>query len=413
MKFMLNCDYYYHYFGEDLMVIGKYGQYLLNEYQALVLKQINETGSVESLIGYFSDIAGECETKIKKLLLDTLKLFLKKEFIVKGVSVYPKHIYGEVGKFYPRKIVIGLTNKCHLQCTHCFKEAGPINRNFLKYEELINFLDRVKGKVYEIQLTGGEPMAHPHFKEISKYATENFQEVTMTTTGHLINSKSIIYLKGMSYIQISLYHHNPILNDQITNGKDTLNKTIRGIRFLNNENLDYSVTNIVRNSLIDEFDNFIEFLILNQVKAVRFGLFSHLGRGKLVGSDWFLSPSKVEEFYEMLIEKSREYGSRINIHTWEEDNCFNYFEDIVDGTMRCGAGVIEWTINESGHIKPCTFFPDGEFSSYSLQNFEEYSMQNHEQNIVRKINDWEGLLQTVGLSTRNICEEIYKMVEKK
>ncbi|HFR3737520.1 TPA: radical SAM protein, partial [Streptococcus suis] len=96
MKFMLNCDYYYHYFGEDLMVIGKYGQYLLNEYQALVLKQINETGSVESLIGYFSDIAGECETKIKKLLLDTLKLFLKKEFIVKGVSVYPKHIYGEV-----------------------------------------------------------------------------------------------------------------------------------------------------------------------------------------------------------------------------------------------------------------------------------------------------------------------------
>ncbi|HFR3729253.1 TPA: radical SAM protein, partial [Streptococcus suis] len=115
------------------------------------------------------------------------------------------------------------------------KEAGPINRNFLKYEELINFLDRVKGKVYEIQLTGGEPMAHPHFKEISKYATENFQEVTMTTTGHLINSKSIIYLKGMSYIQISLYHHNPILNDQITNGKDTLNKTIRGIRFLNNE----------------------------------------------------------------------------------------------------------------------------------------------------------------------------------
>lgn len=81
--------------------------------------------------------------------------------------------------------------------------------------------------------------------------------------------------------------------------------------------------------------------------------------------------------------------------------------------MRCGAGVIEWTINESGHIKPCTFFPDGEFSSYSLQNFEEYSMQNHEQNIVKKINDWEGLLQTVGLSTRNICEEIYKMVEKK
>ncbi|MFX3997911.1 radical SAM protein, partial [Streptococcus suis] len=62
----------------------------------------------------------------------------------------------------------------------------------------------------------------------------------------------------------------------------------------------------------------------------------------------------------MLIEKSREYGSRINIHTWEEDNFFNYFEDIVDGTMRCGAGVIEWTINESGHIKPCTFFPDGE-----------------------------------------------------
>lgn len=71
--------------------------------------------------------------------MDTLKLFLEKEFIVKGVSAYPKHIYGEVGKFYPRKIVIELTNKCHLQCIHCFKEAGPINRNFLKYEELINF----------------------------------------------------------------------------------------------------------------------------------------------------------------------------------------------------------------------------------------------------------------------------------
>lgn len=411
--YKLNCNFYYHYFGHDMVVINSDRRYLLNEYQAFIVSQINETGSIDSIVDYFAQVTDEDRHKVEELLDSALVLLLKTGFVVPSNKREKVPIYGESGKYYPKKITIELTNKCHLQCVHCFKEASPVNRDHLTSSDLIRFLDEIKDKVYSIQLTGGEPMAHPHFKKIIEYVLDNFSDVSMTTTGHLINSKNIEYIKRLSYVQVSLYHYNPEQNDSITNGKDILLKTLRGIKFLNESGVDYSVTNIVRKNLIDEFDDFIDYLIYNQVKSIRFGLFSHLGRGKSVGSEWFLNAKEIEKFYDMLIEKSKDYKNQINIHTWESDTCSSFFEDTTGEVMKCGAGIIEWTINEYGELKPCPFFPDNDFLGYSIENYQEYASLNNESSIISKINDWESLLRTVGLSTKNVCEEIYRVVENK
>lgn len=406
----LNCNNYYHYFGRDMIVMGVDEQYILNEFQSRILTMLNHSLGIDEIASEFLKIVDDSTYKdIKFLIKDTINQMQQYNLISETDFKSSVKIYGEQNKYYPKKIVIELTNKCHLECVHCFKEAGPSRRNFVKAEDLLDFLEKLKGKVYEIQLTGGEPMAHPSFDKILKYVLENYKIVTITTTAHLINSRNIDKLKGISFVQVSLYHHTSEIQDKITNGKNSLSKTIRGIEYLNNAGIAYSVTNIVRNSLLDEFDKYIEFLIENNVKEVRFGLLSSLGRGRKTDSDWFLSKEAVEEFYDLLIKKNKEYRDLIKIHTWEED-CSTFFKDVTDNTMKCGAGVIEWTINENGFIKPCTFFPDSYYTSYSIGNFEDYVTCNHSDEIVSGINEWEKRLHSVGLSTKNICEEIYKVV---
>ncbi|MCS4487415.1 radical SAM protein [Streptococcus sciuri] len=163
-----------------------------------------------------------------------------------------------------------LTNKCHLNCIHCYKQSSPLKRQFLNFNDLVTFLDKMKGSVYEIQLIRGELMVHPKFNEIAKYVTNNFEFVTMTTTGHFINSRNIELIKRFSFIQVSLYHYKSEINDKITKKKQSLRKTLKGIEYL--------------------------------IKSVRFGLFSHLGRGTFIQADWVLSKQRVENVSDLLSE---------------------------------------------------------------------------------------------------------------
>ena len=79
-------------------------------------------------------------------------------------------VNGEYGKFYPKEIIIELTNRCNFSCPFCYKNAQK-NGNFLDYNEIAKIYHLIRGKVKYIQLTGGEPTMHPDFEKIVELLT--------------------------------------------------------------------------------------------------------------------------------------------------------------------------------------------------------------------------------------------------
>lgn len=255
-------------------------------------------------------------------------------------------------------------------------------------------------------------MTYPWFEEVVRVAREQFSYLSLTTTGHFINERNIDVIKLFDFVQLSLYHYDSEVNDSITRGKNNLEKTVSSVELLNKYDISYGVSNIIRRSIIKNYDQYINYLISKSVKEVSFGLLSVLGRGKQLNDDWILSEKEIIEFSDILMCSSEYYKDDIKINTWEENSLDNFFQEPFDTGLLCGAGVLEWTINENGNIKPCSFFPDKYYDGISVEKYEEYSSVNQKQNILSSIIDWEKELKKVGESTKNICEHIYSAVNR-
>ncbi|MFH1275672.1 MAG: radical SAM protein, partial [Candidatus Woesearchaeota archaeon] len=84
-----------------------------------------------------------------------------------------------------KKIYIEITNVCNLSCNFCPKTIRK--PEFMSLELFKKVLEEVKQLTEEITLhLMGEPLLHPHIKEIINLAEENNIYINLTTNGTLI-----------------------------------------------------------------------------------------------------------------------------------------------------------------------------------------------------------------------------------
>lgn len=171
-------------------------------------------------------------------------------------------------------------------------------------------------------------MTYPWFEEVVRVAREQFSYLSLTTTGHFINERNIDVIKLFDFVQLSLYHYDSEVNDSITRGKNNLEKTVSSVELLNKYDISYGVSNIIRRSIIKNYDQYINYLISKSVKEVSFGLLSVLGRGKQLNDDWILSEKEIIEFSDILMCSSEYYKDDIKINTWEENSLDNFFKNL-------------------------------------------------------------------------------------
>jgi molybdenum cofactor biosynthesis enzyme MoaA len=68
-------------------------------------------------------------------------------------------------------ISIELTNQCNFGCTHCYKDAGTGQIGYLSVDSFGEIMNGLHGRIYAVELTGGEPTLHPEFTDIIKLNT--------------------------------------------------------------------------------------------------------------------------------------------------------------------------------------------------------------------------------------------------
>lgn len=85
------------------------------------------------------------------------------------------------------KVMVQITEKCNLRCSHCFAEANCIgNEMTLQAVREVLIPQLIKNQVIKVTLTGGEPLVHPHVKEITSLLLDNGIGVSICTNGTLI-----------------------------------------------------------------------------------------------------------------------------------------------------------------------------------------------------------------------------------
>lgn len=283
--------------------------------------------------------------------------------------------------------------------------ASPENNDFLIEKKLDELLKNLKGKIYSIQITGGEPMLHKNFFDISQLCKKNCLYLTLTTTGMLINDRNAEKLKIFSDIQVSLHSYKDYEHDYLTNSKGSRQKVIKGINSLKKVGYtNISISHIVTNKNFSDLNQILKFAQNNKISDVTFGLMSKLGRGKNLDKSFFLSEDNIDIVMEEL-ESCKEVYYDINFSDWHDvDNNFNKI-----ASMPCEAGTLTWVINEKGNILPCEYFTYHGCNIGSIKDLKSLVEQNPRYKTIHSANELINSFELDNVDSDLICEKI-KMI---
>ena len=375
-------------------------QILISQLESVILSMLDGTKTEEMVQ---NDILSELQItseKEKKTVIDNISNIVDHFSPYIDIREKPSKrsafVYGDLSQEIPYELSIELTDRCLLECKHCYKEAGNYGHKFINTERLIDFLRKVKNKVHTIQLTGGEAMMHPEFEIILNYCKNNFNEVVVSTTGLLINRDNVDCFKG-TRVYISLYSFDPLENEEYV-GKDVLEKILSAIKLLKRKEIHVCINTIVSNRNVENLSQFINKCEELQVDGVGLGKNTLVGRAKNLNYDEHCSDN-----CELCVRKIEE--------SFMSDKMYlsTFISDTLPNELRCGC--YKWIINEEENIMPCAFFP----KDFSLGNISDpiESILNQEKynEMIEKLIKWAKELKLTGESITDVCEALYLVDE--
>ncbi len=150
-----------------------------------------------------------------------------------GVSGSGDHLRYRKGVHRRPVVVWNTTQRCNLNCIHCYARAD--NKNYLNEltteqgKELIN--DLAEFEVPVLLFSGGEPLMRRDLFELASLAKDRGLRIVLSTNGTLITKETAEKLKktGFAYVGISLDGMEGT-NDYFRAQKGAYDAAVKGIR---------------------------------------------------------------------------------------------------------------------------------------------------------------------------------------
>ena len=155
-----------------------------------------------------------------------------------------------------------ITHRCNLRCKHCYQEDYSAFEGFDNALNILNqYCELLKayGCIGRLNITGGEPLTHPHLFDLLRAARSHGIRTGVLTNGTLIGSWEARKLKacGVDYVQISLDGMEKV-HDAIR-GKGSFEKAVNGIYALRSQGIFTSVSFTAQNSNFRELKKLASF----------------------------------------------------------------------------------------------------------------------------------------------------------
>lgn len=137
-----------------------------------------------------------------------------------------------------RTFYLYLSTSCNLSCRHCwitprFIGGQPDPGEIINVPALQDAIQDAKPiGLNSMKLTGGEPLLHPHFREICTLATHEGLSMNMETNGTMITADLARFLKNetsLEFISISIDSADPMKHDAFRGSKGAFDAAMQGI----------------------------------------------------------------------------------------------------------------------------------------------------------------------------------------
>ena len=182
-----------------------------------------------------------------------------------------------------RTLYFYVTDKCNLNCNHCWID-GDYKKNNIFNIELLKIILPVMKKMglRSVCLTGGEPTLHPQILEIIKLFYDTSISITLLTNGLLLTKDFCKTISNLNlFCSVSLDGALSETHDGIRGKKGAYNITISGIQYLLEYEIPFEVIFAVQKRNEHEIYDFINFIEKIGVKNVKFNFLNYNGGNRI------------------------------------------------------------------------------------------------------------------------------------
>ncbi len=179
-----------------------------------------------------------------------------------------------------------LTQRCNLFCTHCYLSAYPnadISDDLTTKEcfKVMDDIEKVNPNVFLI-LTGGEPLVRKDIFDIAAYGSDKGFTCVLGTNGVLIGKTEARKMRqsGLQGASISLDSVDPAKHDRFRQLPKSWEHAIRGIDYLKEEGLDFSIHMSVMEWNVSEIPQMIDLSRKLGARVLNFFFLIQTGRGE-------------------------------------------------------------------------------------------------------------------------------------
>jgi len=245
---------------------------------------------------------------------------------------------------------IELTSYCNENCIHCYIPQTR-KKQTLKFETVCYVLDQLSElNTLTVTFSGGEPLLHPQFKQILKYARKrDFLITILTNLTHLSDEILKLFKEINIYkIQVSLYSLNPEIHDYITQTPNSFHKTINNIMKLYKN----KVPVVINCPLMKEnYLSYKELFVWAQEKNIQVETdFLIMAKSDCDTSNLShrLNLSQIEQVIKNTIILDKHYRDSLVNHKLQNNTLSSSMNKPI-----CSVGFRKLALNANGKIIPC------------------------------------------------------------
>ncbi len=180
-----------------------------------------------------------------------------------------------------------ITAKCNLTCSHCYAESGPQVELYgnMTHGDWTSVLDEAAELgCRSVQFIGGEPTMHPRLHDLVDHANHRgFEFIEVYTNATRLGTKLLgCFQRSGVHVATSFYSDDPVVHEQITQGKGSWQRTVSGIESVLAAGLSIRVGVIETERNAGHGPRAIEFLKTLGVHNIGMDRERGVGRGQLV-----------------------------------------------------------------------------------------------------------------------------------
>ncbi|MCL2427201.1 MAG: radical SAM protein [Oscillospiraceae bacterium] len=275
----------------------------------------------------------------------------------------------------PLRLYLNITQRCNLNCTHCYANAGSNCIQELSRKQISDlFHQAVEMKIPTIVLIGGEPLIYKGFLSVVEEAHRLGLSIYVASNAIAISEAYAKKMKdvGLNCISVSVDGANAKTHDELR-GHGAYEKALRGAKNCLKNGIGVTISTTITSENICEIGDMVDFWVSEGVLDFQLMVFSPVGRGSH-GNKLVPNNCEIVELKEILYGIISKYR---NVHI----NCTgvvnasileNWHEKLGDEQMikyvytGCEAGRFRCDINFNGDIIPCILLSNIEFVKYNI-----------------------------------------------